>query len=134
MFDGRWVKNVIFEGTRAVGVEYTVYAVRASRLVVASAGVMGSSLILERPGIGATSILGKFSIDQVADFPGVGKVYGESLDHPFLITPYIVDANTVTTEALSGKDPELWGKFKSLMLDARNNHNDLTSLPELLRQ
>ena len=36
-----------------------------------------------------------------------------SPDHPFLITPYVVDANTETTEALSGKDPEQWSsKFK----------------------
>ncbi|KAK0219073.1 hypothetical protein IW262DRAFT_1077239 [Armillaria fumosa] len=69
---------------------------------------MGSSLILERPGIGAASILRKFGIKQVVDLPGVGKEYD---DHPFLIPPHIVDANTVTTEALSGKDPELWSKL-----------------------
>ncbi|KAK0432026.1 GMC oxidoreductase-domain-containing protein [Armillaria borealis] len=120
VFDGTRVKRVIFEGTRAVGVEYvfdkqvypdveqTVHAVRASRLVVISAGAMGSSLILERSGIGAASILGKFSIKQMVDLPGVGKEYD---DHPFLITPYIVDANTETTEALSGKDPEQWSKL-----------------------
>ncbi|KAK0485436.1 GMC oxidoreductase-domain-containing protein [Armillaria luteobubalina] len=128
MFDGTRVKNVIFEGTRAVGVEYvfdkqaypdveqTVLAVRASCIVVVSAGATGSSLILEQSGIGAASILGKFGIKQVVDLPGVGKEY---YDHPFLITPYTVDANTVTTEALSGKDPELWDKFKYLMLGHR---------------
>ncbi|KAK0474354.1 hypothetical protein IW261DRAFT_1422943 [Armillaria novae-zelandiae] len=39
---------------------------------------------------------GKFGIKQVVDLLGVGK---ECDDHPFLITLYIVDANTVTTDA-----------------------------------
>ncbi|KAK0480398.1 GMC oxidoreductase-domain-containing protein [Armillaria luteobubalina] len=102
VFDGTRVKRVIFEGTRAVGVEYvfdkqaypdaeqTVLAVRASRIVVVSAGATGSSLILEQSGIDAASILGKFGIKQVVDLPGVGNEYD---DHPFLITPYTVDAN-----------------------------------------
>ncbi|KAK0472435.1 hypothetical protein IW261DRAFT_1665062 [Armillaria novae-zelandiae] len=124
MFDGTRVKRVIFEGTQAVGIKYvfdkqvypdseqTVHTVQASRLVVISAGAMGSSLILKRSGIGAASIWGKFSIKQVVDFPSMGKEYnGKSLDHPFLITPYIVDANMVTTEALSSKDPELWSEL-----------------------
>ncbi len=74
-------------GARAVGVEYvfdkqvypdaeqTVHTVHASRLVVVSAGAMGSSLILERSGIGAATILEKFGIQQVVDLPGVGKDY-----------------------------------------------------------
>lgn len=55
--------------------EQTVHTVRANRLVVLSAGAMGSSLILERSGIGAASILGKFGIKQIVDLPGVGKEY-----------------------------------------------------------
>ncbi|KAK0477524.1 hypothetical protein IW261DRAFT_1608889 [Armillaria novae-zelandiae] len=73
---------------------------------------MDSSPIFERSGIGAASILGNFGIKQVVDLPGVGKEYD---DRAFLITLYIVDTNTVTTEAISSKHPELWGrKFKQL--------------------
>ncbi|KAK0477541.1 hypothetical protein IW261DRAFT_1485074 [Armillaria novae-zelandiae] len=81
---------------------------------------MGSSLILERLGIGAASILGKFGIKQVVDLPGVGKEYnGKRSASSVLITPYIMDANTVKTEAISSKHPELWGrKFKRLTLAA----------------
>ncbi|KAK0465809.1 hypothetical protein IW261DRAFT_1522256 [Armillaria novae-zelandiae] len=59
---------------------------------------MDSSLILERSGIGAASILVKFGIKQVVDLPGGGKEYN---DH----------ANTVTTEAISSKHPELWDQL-----------------------
>ncbi|KAK0201034.1 GMC oxidoreductase-domain-containing protein [Desarmillaria ectypa] len=122
VFDGTRVKRIIFEGTRAVGVEYvfdkqvypdaeqTVHTVRASRLVVVSAGAMGSSLILERSGIGAASILEKFGIKQIVDLPGVGKDYD---DHPFLVTPYIVDGNTETYDPLFRGEPEEWGKLLS---------------------
>ncbi|KAK0474370.1 hypothetical protein IW261DRAFT_1610550 [Armillaria novae-zelandiae] len=59
---------------------------------------MDSSLIFERSSIGAASILGNFGVKQVVDLPGVGKEYD---DHAFLITLYIVDGNTLTTEAIS---------------------------------
>ncbi len=74
-------------GTQAVGVEYvfdeqvypdaeqTVQTAHASRLVVVSAGAMGTPLILERSGIGAAPILENFGIKQIVDLPGVGKDY-----------------------------------------------------------
>ncbi|PBK85827.1 alcohol oxidase [Armillaria gallica] len=120
VFDGTRVKRVIFKGTQAVGVEYvfdkqvypdaeqTVHTVHASRLVVVSAGAMGTPLILERSGIGAASILEKIGIKQIVDLPGVGKDYE---DHPFLVTPYIADSNVETYDALFRGEPEEWGKL-----------------------
>ncbi len=49
--------------------------VRASRLVVISAGAFGSPVILERSGIGAKEILDKNGIPHLVDLPGVGKNY-----------------------------------------------------------
>jgi choline dehydrogenase-like flavoprotein len=79
---------------RAVGVEYVndtvlrpdadqqVHSVRATRLVVVSAGAFGSPAILERSGIGEKSVLEKNSIQQIQDLPGVGENYqGEKLLH-----------------------------------------------------
>jgi len=72
---------------RAVGVEFTsdpvscpdmdqsLSTVRASKLVVISAGAFGSPTILERSGIGAESILERCDIEQVANLPGVGENY-----------------------------------------------------------
>jgi len=72
---------------RAVGVEFTndpvscpnadqsSNIVRASKLVVVSAGAFGSPAILERSGIGAEAILKRCDVQQLVDLPGVGKNY-----------------------------------------------------------
>jgi alcohol oxidase len=79
-------------GTRAVGIEYVDDAIgrakgtsepfvaRASRLVVLSAGVFGSSSILERSGIGSKDVLTKNNIQQLVDLPGVGEHYMSSYE------------------------------------------------------
>jgi len=70
---------------RAVGVEFTndpvscpnadqsSNIVKASKLVVVSAGAFGSPAILERSGIGAEAILKRCDIQQLVDLPGVGE-------------------------------------------------------------
>jgi alcohol oxidase len=77
---------------RAVGLEYRndprtnpdgdsgIHVIRASRMVVVSAGAFGSPAILERSGIGAKTVLGKNSVEQVVDLPGVGENYQGSSD------------------------------------------------------
>ena len=67
---------------RAIGIEYTadgvggpVITARAKKLVVVSAGAFGSPSILERSGIGSSSILKKHGIPVIVDLPGVGENY-----------------------------------------------------------
>ncbi|XP_006459482.1 hypothetical protein AGABI2DRAFT_191450 [Agaricus bisporus var. bisporus H97] len=91
------VVRVIFEGKRAVGVEYVddegdhIHALQspsvahASRLVVLCAGAFGSPAILERSGIGSTSILSKNDVQQIVDLPGVGE---HLMDHYNIIPNY----------------------------------------------
>ena len=69
-------------GKRAIGIEYTVDGVggpvttaKATKLVVISAGAFGSPSILERSGIGSSSILKKYGIPVIVDLPGVGENY-----------------------------------------------------------
>ncbi|KAI9460288.1 GMC oxidoreductase-domain-containing protein [Boletus coccyginus] len=76
------VKRVIFDGERAIGIEYTANGVggpvttaMAKKLVVVSAGAFGSPSILERSGIGSSSILERHDIPVVVDLPGVGENY-----------------------------------------------------------
>jgi choline dehydrogenase-like flavoprotein len=52
-----------------------VHSIRASKMVVVSAGTFGSPGILERSGIGAKAILDKSGVEQVVDLPGVGENY-----------------------------------------------------------
>ncbi|KAF8124724.1 hypothetical protein EV363DRAFT_1177677 [Boletus edulis] len=88
---GKRVKRVIIENGRAIGVEYTTDAiscpgasgelvtVKASKLVVVSAGAFGSPSILERSGIGSPSVLEKHDIRVLVDLPGVGENYQDHL-------------------------------------------------------
>lgn len=92
------VKRALFEDERAVGVEWLkenpvgapfdsdeqVYTVKAKKLVVLSAGALGSPAILERSGIGGKDITSKFDIDCRVDLPGVGENY---MDHYLVFSP-----------------------------------------------
>jgi len=85
-------------GKRAVGVEFTndpvtcpdmdqsLSTVRASKLVVVSAGAFGSPTILERSGIGAEAVLGRCGIEQLVNLPGVGENYQGLLSAIYLVS------------------------------------------------
>ncbi|KAG2344662.1 alcohol oxidase-like protein [Suillus weaverae] len=106
---GKRVKRVIFRDKRAVGVEFTSdpgsfpdagqppSIVRASKLVVVSAGAFGSPGILERSGIGAEVILKQCDIEQLVDLPGVGENYR---DHNGVCVPYFVADEAITMDPL----------------------------------
>ncbi|KAJ6556731.1 GMC oxidoreductase-domain-containing protein [Mycena vulgaris] len=117
VFDGCLVNRVVIENGVATGVEFfldkrvyhsapqDVRTVKARRLVIVSAGTMGSSLILERSGIGKEEILEKAGISLVHELSGVGENYQ---DHPFYASPHIVDPNSATLDAIFRGDPETW--------------------------
>ncbi|KAJ7707465.1 GMC oxidoreductase-domain-containing protein [Mycena rosella] len=102
------VKRVIFENTRAVGIEFvndtvlnpdadqTVHTARASRLVVVSAGAFGSPTILERSGIGALDVLSAHGVQPLVDLPGVGRNYQ---DHNVVFVPYLASEEAETLDA-----------------------------------
>ena len=74
-------------GTRAVGIECVddtigrakgttePFVIRASRLIVLSAGAFGTPSVLERSGIGSKDVLTKNNVQQLVDLPGVGEHY-----------------------------------------------------------
>jgi choline dehydrogenase len=98
------VDRVVFEGGRAVGVEYLVIGdrrvaepgprtegtpdrrlARASAEVILSGGTIGSPAILLRSGVGPAAHLAELGIDVAVDLPGVG----ENLhDHPLISVVY----------------------------------------------
>jgi choline dehydrogenase-like flavoprotein len=81
--------RILFEGGRAVGVEYRhgneTRIARARREVIVSAGAFQSPQLLMLSGIGAASELQAQGIPVVADVPGVGK---NLQDHPDFIFTY----------------------------------------------
>ncbi|KAF8953125.1 GMC oxidoreductase-domain-containing protein [Flammula alnicola] len=101
------VTRVIFEGKKAIGVEYIDDVVgrskgvtekivaKASRLVVLSAGAFGSPSILERSGIGAADVLKKNGVQQLVDLPGVGENY---MDHNVIFPPYNASEDAETMD------------------------------------
>ncbi|BCP52226.1 GMC oxidoreductase [Kaistia sp. 32K] len=73
---GARVQRILFEGTRAVGVEFSdgegVHTVHADGDIVLSAGAIGSPQILLLSGVGPADELAALGIRPVVDLPGVG--------------------------------------------------------------
>ena len=71
------VTRVLFEGTKAVGVEYRQGGVlrqaRAAREVILAAGALQSPQLLMLSGVGNAGALAEKGIAAVADLPGVGE-------------------------------------------------------------
>jgi choline dehydrogenase len=69
--------RILFEGHRAVGIEYSrrggLESARADREVILSGGAVNSPQLLELSGIGAADRLRAHGIDVVADRPAVGE-------------------------------------------------------------
>ncbi|THG94131.1 hypothetical protein EW026_g7277, partial [Hermanssonia centrifuga] len=117
---GHLVNRVLFEGKRAVGIEYVqnprvfpnangeVTVARAKRLVVVSAGAFGSPCILERSGIGAKSVLEKAGVEQFIDLPGVGENYQ---DHQVIFSPYLASEESDTIDAIVRNEEPEFGKW-----------------------
>lgn len=99
-------RKVVFEGSRAVGVEIERYGeieqIRANREVVLSAGAYGSAHLLLLSGVGPAAQLDAFGIEKVADLP-----VGERMqDHYMVMLNYTTDLETLKT-AVSPANAEL---------------------------
>ena len=83
------VRRVLFEGTRAVGVEISrrgrISTIRATREVILCASSINSPKLLMLSGIGDTSQLREHNIDVVADRPGVGRNLQDHLEIYFQV-------------------------------------------------
>lgn len=77
------VSRVVFEGRRAIGVEYikdkTPVVAMASSEVILSAGTIGSPHILQMSGVGDPHLLATLGIDVVAASPDVGENFQDHL-------------------------------------------------------
>ncbi|HEY9847023.1 MAG TPA: GMC family oxidoreductase N-terminal domain-containing protein, partial [Candidatus Caenarcaniphilales bacterium] len=86
---GALVTRLLFEGTRAVGVEYlhegTLHQARVNLEVILSAGTFDSPKLMLLSGIGDAAYLQALGISVVVDLPGVGQ---NLQDHPVVPMPY----------------------------------------------
>ncbi|KAL0930316.1 choline dehydrogenase [Colletotrichum truncatum] len=87
------VSKVLFDGKRAVGLEYLPTAggdkvkVYAKKEVLLAAGALHTPQLLQLSGIGAKKFLQSFGIDVIADLPGVGENFQ---DQGELKVPYTI--------------------------------------------
>ncbi|KAH9852914.1 alcohol oxidase-like protein [Lenzites betulinus] len=150
------VKKVIFEGARAVGVQYVastadtkeqVRTAIARRMIIISAGAFGSPAILERSGIGSKNVLDRVGIKQIVDLPGVGENYQ---DHQVIFPSYFttdaadtLDGIVTNNEAEVAKWTKEWQENKKGLLadnglDAgvklRPNKDELAQIGESFRR
>ncbi|KEY73446.1 hypothetical protein S7711_06862 [Stachybotrys chartarum IBT 7711] len=98
------VVRVLTENTVAVGVEIcrnplyqndpSIHKIMARKMVIMSAGTLGTPLILERSGIGSAEVLGTAGVDVVVDLPGIGEAFQ---DHNTLILSYYTSQPTTDT-------------------------------------
>lgn len=105
------VSKINIEGGKATGVEYVPtegttsprQTVKARKLVVLTAGSLGSPQILERSGVGAKSILEAAGITTIVDLPGVGTNYQ---DHNLFSSVYKMADDTETFDDTCRLDPD----------------------------
>jgi choline dehydrogenase len=97
--------KVLFEGKRAVGVEYEDLRRRTEQArggeVILCGGAIGSPQLLQLSGVGASNELGPLGIDVVEDVPGVGENLQDHLEvyiqhrctKPVSVAPYFLMKN-----------------------------------------
>ncbi|APA05685.1 hypothetical protein SS1G_01984 [Sclerotinia sclerotiorum 1980 UF-70] len=128
------VVRVLFDSSsppRAIGIEYVPnsdyqpalalskaipHTITAEKLVVVSAGALGTPQILERSGVGRKDVLERCGVEVVSEVEGVGEAYQ---DHHLLLYPYKTSLDETETidgflsgrkdfaQALEAKDPQL---------------------------
>jgi choline dehydrogenase len=80
---GRLVSRLVFEGSRAVGVEVvnrgSREVMRAGEVILCG-GAINSPQLLQLSGVGAADLLRPLGIDVVADLPGVGEDLQDHLE------------------------------------------------------
>ena len=86
---GALVDRIIFEGNRAVGIDYfqngTRHRARARAEVILAAGAINSPQILQRSGIGPGKVLQQAGVDVMCERAGVGENLQDHLEVYFQI-------------------------------------------------
>ncbi|MFF5208853.1 choline dehydrogenase [Streptosporangium sp. NPDC000396] len=74
-----FVTKILFEGKRAVGVEYNGKRVRAGEVILCG-GAINSPQLLQLSGVGNAAELGALGVNVVHDLPGVGENLQDHLE------------------------------------------------------
>ncbi|MFZ3007632.1 MAG: GMC family oxidoreductase N-terminal domain-containing protein [Phenylobacterium sp.] len=103
--------KVIFEGRKAVGIEYLQDGVRkiarARREVILAGGAINSPQLLQLSGIGPGELLRDHGIEVIADLPGVGE---NLQDHYVMGVTYRLKPGTISVNELT-RGPRFLGEI-----------------------
>lgn len=104
---GAQTTRIVFEGKRAVGVEFVKdghrRTVRASREVILAAGSIGSVQLLQLSGIGSGAMLQDLGIPVIHDLPGVGQNLQDHLQIRMAFRVHGVKTLNTMANSLIGK-------------------------------
>lgn len=118
------VQRIVFEGTRAVGVEYEhegqTHIARAGREVILSAGAYNTPQLLMLSGIGPADHLQEMGIPVLIDSPNVGS---NLQDHPLTLLQWDAPAEDTLADLADPAHFEQWamdgtGKISSAAAEA----------------
>jgi choline dehydrogenase len=101
---GAHVSRILFEGNRAVGVQYGEEKILAAEVIL-SAGAIQSPQLLQLSGVGPSQLLSSLEIPVLVDLPGVGE---NLQDHLQLRMMYKCTKPITTNDDLAS----LWGKAR----------------------
>ena len=111
-------KKIVFEGLRAVGVEYVrggqggaLHAVAARREVLVCAGTLNTPKLLQLSGVGPAALLGSLGVPVLRALPGVGS---HLKDH-FSIR-VVAKVHGIATINELARAPRLWGQIARWLL------------------
>jgi choline dehydrogenase len=94
--------KVLFEGKKAVGVEFTrnsrTFTVKAAREVILAGGAVNSPQLLQLSGIGAGELLRQHGIEVISDLPGVGE---NLQDHYVISSSYRLKKGVISVNELT---------------------------------
>lgn len=98
------VSKILFDGKKAVGVEYqkngVLESIQSNKEIILSGGAINSPQTLLLSGIGAKKDLEAFGIEQVHELPGVGENLQDHLDIILLTKSTTTDAYGFSFKAL----------------------------------
>ncbi|MDB5431396.1 MAG: glucose-methanol-choline oxidoreductase [Caulobacter sp.] len=107
--------RVIFEGKKAIGVEFTQNGVKrvakASREVILAGGAVNSPQLLQLSGVGPAKLLKQHGIAVVSDLKGVGE---NLQDHYVMSVSYRLKPGTISVNELSKGGRMVGEAFKYL--------------------
>jgi choline dehydrogenase len=99
---GALASRVMFEGRKAVGLEYRqggeIKSARAAAEVILAGGAVNSPQLLQLSGVGSGALLQRHGIEVVADLAGVGE---NLQDHYVIPTTYRLRAGAVSVNELA---------------------------------